>query len=53
MFNDETIGKMKKGAYLVNNARGALCIQHLCVTLKSTFCDVQLQASDSLRIGCA
>lgn len=24
MFNKETIGKMKKGAYLVNNARGAI-----------------------------
>jgi formate dehydrogenase len=25
MFNKETIGKMKKGAYLINNARGAIC----------------------------
>ena len=24
MFSKETIGKMKKGAYLVNNARGAI-----------------------------
>lgn len=24
MFDKETIGKMKKGAYLVNNARGAI-----------------------------
>lgn len=25
MFNKEVIGKMKRGAYLVNNARGAIC----------------------------
>ncbi len=25
MFNKETIGKMKKGSFLVNNARGAIC----------------------------
>ncbi len=25
MFNKETIGKMKKGAYLVNTARGGIC----------------------------
>ena len=25
MFNKEVIGKMKKGAYLVNNARGSIC----------------------------
>ena len=25
MFNKETIGKMKKGSWLVNNARGAIC----------------------------
>ncbi len=27
MFNKETIGKMKRGAYLVNNARGAIVDQ--------------------------
>ncbi len=25
MFNKETIGKMKKGAYLINTARGGIC----------------------------
>ena len=25
MFDKETIGKMKKGSWLVNNARGAIC----------------------------
>ena len=25
MFNKKTIGKMKKGSFLVNNARGAIC----------------------------
>ena len=25
MFNKDVIGKMKRGAYLVNNARGAIC----------------------------
>ena len=25
MFNKEVIGKMKKGAFLVNNARGSIC----------------------------
>ena len=25
MFNKETIGMMKKGSFLVNNARGAIC----------------------------
>ena len=25
MFNDELIGKMKRGAYIVNTARGKIC----------------------------
>ena len=25
LFNDELIGKMKRGAYLVNTARGKIC----------------------------
>ena len=25
LFNDEMIGKMKKGAYIVNTARGKIC----------------------------
>ena len=36
MFNKETIGKMKRGAYLVNNARGAIVDQDAIVdALKS------------------
>ena len=36
MFNKETIGKMKRGAYLINNARGAIVDQDAVVeALKS------------------
>lgn len=36
LFNKETIGKMKHGAYLVNNARGAIVDQDAIVdALKS------------------
>jgi formate dehydrogenase len=27
MFNKELISKMKKGAWLVNTARGAICVR--------------------------
>ncbi|KAK9807137.1 hypothetical protein WJX73_009855 [Symbiochloris irregularis] len=36
MFDQDTIGKMKKGAYLINNARGAIVDKHAVVeALKS------------------